>query len=67
VAAQVLKGLPPEILQQFRALPPTQGFASAADFPNVTAALLARSYPPDAVRKIMGGNWQRLYAAVWRD
>ena len=67
VAAQVLKGLPPEILQQFQALPPTQGFASAAAFPNVTAALLARGYPPDAVRKVMGDNWQRLYAEVWRD
>ena len=66
VAAQVLKGLPPEILQQFQALPPTQGFESAAAFPNLTHALLAHGYQPEAVRKIMGGNWLRLYAEVWR-
>lgn len=66
VAAQVLQGLPPEILQQFRALPPTQGFASVADFPNLTLALLAHGYEPVAVRKIMGGNWLRLYAEVWQ-
>ena len=67
VAAQVLKGLPPELLQQFQALPPTQGFESAAAFPNLTLALLAHGYQPAAVRKIMGGNWLRLYAEVWRD
>lgn len=66
VAAQMLKGLPPAILQQFQALPPTQGFESVAAFPNVTAALLAHGYPPDDVRQIMGGNWLRLYAEVWR-
>nr|MBP8292899.1 membrane dipeptidase [Caldilineaceae bacterium] len=66
VAAQVLKGLPPAILQQFQALPPTQDFASVADFPNLTLALLAHGYEPAAVRKITGGNWLHLYAEVWQ-
>jgi membrane dipeptidase len=66
VAAQALKGLPPAILQQFQALPPTQGFESVAALPNVTAALLAHGYPPEDMRKIMGGNWLRLYAEVWK-
>lgn len=66
VAAQVLKGLPSAIFQQFQALPPTQGFESASAFPNVTAALLAHAYPPDDVRKIMGANWLRLYREVWQ-
>jgi membrane dipeptidase len=65
VAAQVLKGLPPAMLQQFQALPPTQGFASVAAFPGVTAALLARGYLPGEVRAIVGGNWLRLYTEVW--
>ena len=66
VVARVLKGLPPEILQLFQVLPPTQGFESAAAFPNVTHTLLAHGYEPVAVRKIMGGNWLRLYTEVWR-
>lgn len=65
VAAQALKGLPPAVLQQFQALPPTQDFESAAAFPNVTAALLAHGYPAVEVRQIMGGNWLRLYGQVW--
>ena len=65
VAAQALKGLPAGIVQQFKALPPTQGFESAASFPNVTAALLTHGYPAADVRAIMGGNWLRLYEQVW--
>ncbi len=65
IAAQSLKGLPPEVLKQFRALPPTRGFESVAAFPNVTAALLGHGYEPQEVRKIVGGNWLRLYTAVW--
>ncbi|MGE5603420.1 MAG: dipeptidase [Nitrososphaerales archaeon] len=65
VAAQVLKGTPPEILKQFQGLPPTQGFESVAAFANVTAALLNHGYQPDEVRRLIGGNWLRLYTQVW--
>jgi len=65
VIAMVLKGLPPEILQHFQSMPPTQGFESVAAFPNVTAGLLAHGYPAAEVRQILGGNWLRLYGKVW--
>ena len=65
VAARVLQGTPPEIVQQFRSMPPTQDFESVQAMPNVTAALLARGYAPADVRRIMGGNWLRLYGEVW--
>ena len=66
VAAAALKGLPPEVVKQFSAIPPMQGFETAAQFPNVTAALLRRGYAPEDVQKIMGGNWLRLYRTVWQ-
>ena len=65
VAARVLQGLPPGVIQQFQAMPPTQGFESVQAMPNVTAALLARGYAPADVQRIMGGNWLRLYSEVW--
>ena len=65
VAAGALKGLPPEVIKQFSAVPPTQGFESAAAFPNVTAGLLGRGFTDTDVKKIMGGNWLRLYDEVW--
>ena len=65
VAAQVLSGLPSDILAQFMALPPTQDFESATAFPEITSALLAHGYKPADVRKIIGGNWLRLYTQVW--
>ncbi|MFC2009193.1 dipeptidase [Chloroflexota bacterium] len=38
--------------------------ASAADFPNLTAALLKR-YSEEDTRKILGGNFLRLFSEVW--
>ena len=66
VAAAALKGLSPEAIKQFSAIPPMQDFETAAQFPNVTAALLRRGYTLEDVQKIMGGNWLRLYGEVWR-
>jgi membrane dipeptidase len=40
--------------------------ASIAKLANLTAALLGRGYSTDDVKKIMGGNWLRLYGQVWR-
>lgn len=42
-----------------------EGIQSAAEFPNITRALVARSYPEPDVRKIMGENWLRLFEEVW--
>jgi membrane dipeptidase len=33
--------------------------------PNVADGLRGRGYRDDEVAKIMGGNWLRLYEAVW--
>jgi membrane dipeptidase len=41
-----------------------EGIDSAADLPKITAALLARGYSPDDVRKVLGGNLMRVFEAV---
>jgi membrane dipeptidase len=41
------------------------GMETPAGFPNLTARLLERGYSPDDVMKILGGNWVRVYRAVW--
>ena len=65
VVAQVLKDLPPEVLKDFHAMPATQDFESVSAFPNVTARLLAQGYAVEDARRILGGNWLRLYSEVW--
>ncbi len=44
-----------------------KGIQSATDFPNITQALLNRGYSDSDTKKIMGGNWLRLYGEVWED
>jgi membrane dipeptidase len=41
-----------------------RGFAHYAEFPNVTAALMAHGYSDDEVRGIMGGNFLRIFEEV---
>jgi len=41
-----------------------EGFQSAAETPNLTAALLARGYAPQAVQSILGGNFLRVMEEV---
>ncbi|MBK8027481.1 MAG: dipeptidase [Chloroflexi bacterium] len=65
VVAVVLKGLPVDVVNFMASIPPIQGFATAADMPNVTAALLKRGYSTADTQKIMGGNWLRLYGEAW--
>ncbi len=60
-----VKDLPPEIVAAYAAMPPTVGFESVSKLPQVTAGLLARGLASEDVRKIIGGNWLRLYAQVW--
>jgi membrane dipeptidase len=41
-------------------------FLPPEDLPTVEGALLARGYPEDAVTAILGGNFRRVAAQVWR-
>lgn len=66
VVQHILNGLPAEANQRFATIPPTECFETAAAFGNITAALLAHGYSAEAVKKIIGGNWLRLYRQVWR-
>lgn len=43
------------------------GFRSAAEFQDIGAGLKKRGYSQPDVDKIMGGNWLRLFEAVWRE
>jgi len=41
-----------------------EGIDSAADLPKITAALLARGHSAEDLRKVLGGNLMRVFAAV---
>jgi membrane dipeptidase len=41
------------------------GIETTANLPNLTARLLDRGYKVEEVRKILGGNWVRVYRSVW--
>jgi membrane dipeptidase len=43
---------------------PPAGIDSAADFPKITAALMARGYSAEDVKKVLGGNILRVFAEV---
>jgi len=61
-----LQALPPAMQELFRNMPPVEGFASIAEMPNVTRGLLERGYSETDAAGIMGENWMRLYARVWK-
>ncbi len=42
-----------------------KGIDTPKSLPNLTARLLERGYGEDDVRKIVGGNWLRVFRAVW--
>ncbi|UCD80801.1 MAG: membrane dipeptidase, partial [Desulfobacterales bacterium] len=42
-----------------------QGIQCAADFPNLTAALVRQGYAESDIKKIMGENILRLFKEVW--
>ena len=42
-----------------------EAFRNAADFPNLTQALLEKGYAESDVKKIMGENMLRLFKEVW--
>ena len=41
-----------------------EGIDSAADLPKITAALLARGYSADDLRKVLGGNLMRVFGTI---
>jgi membrane dipeptidase len=43
-----------------------EGIDSAADFPKITAALLARGHSAEDLNKVLGGNLMRVFAEVQR-
>ena len=43
---------------------PPDGIDSAADLPKITAALMARGYTADDMKKMLGGNLLRVFSAV---
>jgi membrane dipeptidase len=49
----------------FDGIPVTpQGIDSAADLPKITAALMARGYTPEDMKKLLGGNLLRVFREV---
>ena len=60
-----VRDLPPAAIAQYAAMPPTIDYESVTEMPKVTAGLLERGYAPQDVKKIIGGNWLRLYGQVW--
>lgn len=41
------------------------GFGDPREMPNLTQRLLDRGYTPEDVKKIIGGNWQRIFRTIW--
>jgi len=42
-----------------------KGFENIGELPNVTLGLLKRGWSSEAVRKVLGENWLRVYERVW--
>jgi len=42
-----------------------KGIDTPQTFPNLTERLLARGYNEDDTKKILGGNWLRVFRSVW--
>lgn len=65
IMVAALKGISEENLEKFYSSTIVEGFESPSEFPRVTEGLLSRGYSSQDVKKIMGGNWLRLYEKVW--
>jgi len=63
--AAALKGISEENLKKYYSSKIVEGFESISGCRKVTEGLLARGYTREDVKKIMGGNWMRLYREVW--
>jgi len=56
---------PPGLVPQGWPWPYPDGIASCDDYPNITAGLVERGYDPETIRKILGGNFVRVFGEVW--
>jgi membrane dipeptidase len=65
VMSQALAGFDDDTAARFFSARKVEGFGSVSEFPAVTAGLLARGWSPETVRKVLGGNWLRLYEEAW--
>ena len=52
-------------LTEFGEISFAEGFASLADYPNLTAAMAGAGWPEAKIRKVLGENWLRLLEEVW--
>lgn len=43
-----------------------EGFGGMQDLPLLTQGLLDRGYSPEDIRKVLGGNFLRVFSEVWR-
>ena len=66
ILASALKGLSTFKKEKYFSTKLISGFESISECPNVTSELLARGYDMGQMKKIMGGNWLRLYKEVWQ-
>ena len=65
ILASALKGLSTSEKEKYFSTKVIQGFESISECPRVTSGLLARGYSMGQMKKIMGGNWLRLYEEGW--
>jgi membrane dipeptidase len=54
----------------YSVLPPKEmfmvkGYEKITELPNVTQGLMQRGWTDDEIRKVLGGNWLRVYEKVW--
>ena len=45
--------------------PQPKAVPDSSKIPEITEGLLGRGYPENDIRKILGGNWLRLFSEVW--
>jgi membrane dipeptidase len=75
VGLAIFENHPPEFYDQFANLPVDvygvapwswpDGIATVDEWPNLTAALIARGYGDDDIGLLLGGNYLRVLEAAW--
>lgn len=66
ILVAALKGISTFEKEKYFSTKQISGFESISKCPNVTSELLAQGCDMGQVKKIMGGNWLRLYKEVWQ-
>ena len=52
-------------VDDFTDTPFAEGIESVSKLPNITRGLLARGYSDEEIRKVLGGNWLRVFKEIW--